>query len=176
MASTATRTAAIAASTAFWDEFWAASSVDLTAGAASAPASVATVERWYYLMQYLLGCTTRDGSVTSALDGFVVIEPVPWADQFTLDYNLEATLWGAGSSNRLDFIHPVMASTTNPGAVATARLRAQNPGVWNTPAQWHSTVGTTVAGAVCNPDCPNLTTTGFRGQVSNPHLILTSSS
>ena len=67
---------------------------------------------------------------------------------------------GTGSSNRLDFIHPVMASSTDPGAVTTARLRAQNPGVWNTPAEWHSTVGSTVAGAVCNPACPNLTSTG----------------
>jgi len=163
MAPTAARGAAVAASEAFWKGFWSASSVDLTSGSASAPASVSSVERWYYLSQYLLGCTTRDGKVTSALDGFVCIEPVPWDDQFTLDYNLEATFWGAGSSNRLDFIHPVMASSTNPGAVATARLRAQNPGVWNTPSQWHSTVGTTVAGAVCNPACPNLTTTGFRG-------------
>ena len=78
-------------------------------------------------------------------------------------YNLEATFWGAGSSNRLAFIHPVMASTTNPGAVATARLRAQNPGTWGVPAQWHSTVGRTVSGAVCSPDCPNLTATGFAG-------------
>ena len=90
--------------------------------------------------QYLLGCTTRDGKVTSALDGFVCIEPVPWGDQFTLDYNLEATFWGAGSSNRLSFIHPVMASSTNPGAVATARLRAQNPGAWNRNVNWHSKV------------------------------------
>ena len=73
-------------------------------------------------------CTTRDGKVTAALDGFVCVEPVPWQDQFTLDYNLESTFWGAGSSNRIGFIHPVMASTTNPGAVATARLRAQNKG------------------------------------------------
>ena len=57
-----------------------------------------------------------------------------------------------------------MASTTNPGAVATARLRAQNPGTWGNAANWHSTVGKTVAGAVCNPDgCPNLTKTGFKG-------------
>ena len=57
-----------------------------------------------------------------------------------------------------------MASTTNPGAVATARLRAQNPGTWGFAANWHSTVGKTVAGAVCNPDgCPNLTKTGFKG-------------
>ena len=76
---------------------------------------------------------------------------------------VQATFWGAGSSNRLAFIHPVMASTTNPGAVATARLRASNPGVWNRPAQWHQNVGVTVAGAVCKPACPNLTTAGFRG-------------
>jgi hypothetical protein len=46
------------------------------------------VERWYYLSQYLLGSTTRDGAVTPALDGLVCVEPVPWKDQFTLDYNL----------------------------------------------------------------------------------------
>jgi hypothetical protein len=57
-----------------------------------------------------------------------------------------------------------MASTTNPGAVATARLRAQNAGTWGNNPNWHSTVGRTVAGAVCMPDnCPNFTTTGFQG-------------
>ena len=166
MAATAGRESAVQASDTFWSEYWAASSVDLTSSSTppNAKSPLEIVERWYYLSQYLLGSTTRDGKVTSALDGFVCIEPVPWGDQFTLDYNLEATFWGAGSSNRLDFIHPVMASTTNPGAVAVARLRAQNPGTWNVPSQWHSTVGKTVAGAVCNPDCPNLTATGFKGQ------------
>eukprot|EP01052_Picozoa_sp_SAG31_P018193 SAG31_NODE_1278_length_9041_cov_3.415231_1_plen_2946_part_10 len=164
MASNEARAAAIAASDHFWDGFWAASSVDLTSGA-TVPEAVATIERWYFLNQYLLGCTTRDGKVTSALDGFVCIEPVPWNDQFTLDYNLEATFWGAGSSNRLDFIHPVMASTTNPGAVAVARLRARSPGAWNrnNGALWPGRVGATVAAAECNPACPNLTTTGFEG-------------
>ena len=57
----------------------------------------------------------------------------------------------------------MMASATNPGAVATARLRAQNPGTWNRPSAWPGHVGSTVAGAVCDPACPNLTTTGFRG-------------
>jgi hypothetical protein len=71
MAPTAARGAAVANSLTFWETYWAASSVDLTAGAASAPASVASVERWYYLAQYLLGTTTRDGKVTSALNGFV---------------------------------------------------------------------------------------------------------
>eukprot|EP00035_Acanthoeca_spectabilis_P023068 m.447466 g.447466 ORF g.447466 m.447466 type:complete len:1040 (+) comp19521_c0_seq1:73-3192(+) len=165
MAGTTAREEAVQASSAFWSDFWAASSVDLTSGNinATAPAPTAIVERWYYLTQYLLGCTTRDGKVTSALDGFVCVEPVAWDDQFTLDYNLEATFWGAGSSNRLSFIHPVMASTTNPGAVATAQLRAQNPGTWGYNARWAGQVGHTVAGAACHPNCPNLTTTGFKG-------------
>lgn len=165
MAPTAARAAAVAHSADFWAGFWGASAVDLAPSQApsGANASLATVERWYYLAQYLLGCTTRDGKVTSALDGFACVEPVPWGDQFTLDYNLEATFWGAGSSNRLGFIHPVMASSTNPGAVATARLRAQNPGTWNRGSEWPGHVGSTVAGAVCNPDCPNITSTGFRG-------------
>ena len=112
----------------------------------------------------MLACTARDGKVTPALDGFVVIEPVPWGDQFTLDYNLEATFWGAPSSNRLAFVHPVMASTTNPGAVATARLRATNAGTWGRNPRWPGSVGHTSPGAVCLPDgCPNFTTTGFAG-------------
>ena len=165
MAPTTARAAAVAASAAFWGDFWAASSIDLTTGATPvAAAPLGVVERWYYLTQYLLGCTTRDGKVTSSLDGFVCIEPVAWGDQFTLDYNLEATFWGAGSSNRLAFMHPVMASSTNPGAVATARLRAQNPGTWGNNVNWHSSVGHTVAGAVClSNNCPNLTLTGFKG-------------
>ena len=91
MASTTARAAAVAASDSFWTSYWAASSIDLTTGATSgAAAQLGIVERFYYLMQYLLACTTRDGKVTPALDGFVCIEPVPWGDQFTLDYNLEA--------------------------------------------------------------------------------------
>ena len=163
MASASARGAAVQDSAAFWDTFWNASSVDLTAGAATANKDAATVERWYFLNQFLLGCTTRNGKATSALDGFVCIEPVPWNDQFTLDYNLEATFWGAGSSNRLDFIRPVMASTTNPGAVAVARLRARNPAVWNRAPKWPGLVGNTVAGAECDPACPNLTSIGFNG-------------
>lgn len=82
-----------------------------------------------------------------------------------LDYNLEAQYWGAGSSNHLSFIHPVMASTTNPGAVATARLRAQSPGTWGLTTPWPGVVGHTVAAAPCAPDgCPNFTATGFKGQ------------
>ena len=165
MAGTAARAAAVQESDTFWASYWAASSIDLTSGAApGAAAKLGIVERWYYLHQYLLACTTRDGKVTPALDGFVCVEPVAWGDQFTLDYNLEATFWGAGSSNRLSFIRPVMASSTNPGAVATARLRAQNQGAWGRDVNWDSSVGRTVAGAPCFPDgCPNLTATGFQG-------------
>jgi hypothetical protein len=76
--------AAVAASEAFWGAYWGASAVDLTAAAApAAAAQLATVERWYYMHQYLLAVTTRDGKVTPALDGFVCIEPVPWGDQFS---------------------------------------------------------------------------------------------
>lgn len=153
--------AAVARSETFWSSYWNASSVDI-AGSPSANAS-RTVERWYYLAQYLLGSITRDGKVTPALDGFACVEPVPWGDQFTLDYNLESTFWGAGSSNRIEFIHPVMASATNPGALATAHLRAQNPGTWNRKPHWPGHVGATVPGAECVPECPNLTATGFRG-------------
>jgi hypothetical protein len=58
-----------------------------------------------------------------------------------------------------------MASTTNPGAVATARLRAQTPGTWGQDVRWPGSVGHTVAGAPCYPDgCPGMAAGGgFRG-------------
>ena len=151
LAPNAARATAVAVSDAFWRGYWGASSVDLDPVNASTVKGV--VERWYYLAQYLLACVTRDGKVTPALMGFAVVEPVDWGDQFTLDYNLESTFWGAGSSNRLGFIHPVMAFSTDPGAVATARLRAQNPGTFNRESDWPGHVGSTVAGAVCMPNC-----------------------
>jgi len=84
MATTSVRFDAIQASEAFWSEYWGASSLDLTSGATpNATAQLGVVERFYYFMQYLLGCTTRDGKVTPALNGFVCIEPVPWGDQFS---------------------------------------------------------------------------------------------
>ena len=84
MAGPAARSAALQASAAFWEGYWAASSVDLTSGAApNASAQLAVIERFYYMMQYLQACTTRDGKVTPALNGFVCIEPVPWKDQFS---------------------------------------------------------------------------------------------
>ena len=82
MAPIAGRGAAVAASEAFWSNFWGASAVDLTSAAPpNASAALIAVERWYYLAQYLLGSTTRDGKVTSALDGMACVEPVPWGDQ-----------------------------------------------------------------------------------------------
>ena len=55
MAKTVGRAAAVKTSDAFWDGYWAASSIDLTAGTdPNSTSSVGIVERWYYLSQYLL--------------------------------------------------------------------------------------------------------------------------
>ena len=84
MASSSGRSASVQESDAFWANYWAASSVDLTSGAASnASTQLINIERFYYFMQYLQACTTRDGKVTPALDGFVCIEPAAWKDQFS---------------------------------------------------------------------------------------------
>ena len=84
MAGTAARAAAVQASETFWAGYWGASSLDLTSGATpNASSQLVIIERFYYMMQYLQACTTRDGKVTPALMGFVCIEPVPWGDQFS---------------------------------------------------------------------------------------------
>eukprot|EP00045_Choanoeca_perplexa_P010948 m.113885 g.113885 ORF g.113885 m.113885 type:complete len:1025 (-) comp15458_c0_seq1:111-3185(-) len=136
----------------FWSTFWNASSIDLTGGVNTSNPNATVIERWYYGMQYSFGTNVRQGKVTPSLSGVLVtMDPVAWHDQFTLDYNLESNFWGAGSSNRADYIKPYMASVTSPPLVASMRQRAANPGVWNhaPDTKWPGTVGSTVGSASC---------------------------
>ena len=68
-----------------------------------------------------------------------------------MQYNLESNFWGAGSSNRVEFIKPYIASVTNPALVKMMQERASNPGVWNHAKTVHEkgSVGTIVASAAC---------------------------
>ena len=118
MADTAGRAAAVQASDDFWAGYWAASSVDVASGAATpnATAQLGVVERFYYFMQYLLACTTRDGKVTPALDGFVCVEPVAWEDQFTLECVYRP---GARTHTPAKFLTPLPPPSVSPPSPST---------------------------------------------------------
>lgn len=83
-------------------------------------------------IQYSFGTNSREGKVAPSLSGVLVaMDPVPWKDQLTIDYNFESNYWGAGSSNRLEYMKPYVSTVTNPGTIATVRQRANKSVVWN---------------------------------------------
>jgi len=135
-----------------WSGYWNASSVDLGGAQVNGSKSAATLEKWYYGMQYAFGSNVRNGEVTPSLFGILVVgDPTPWKDQLTLDYNLESNYWGAASSNRPHMIEPYVATVTNPGLLKAVRARATASGVWNSPptTRWPGVVGSVSAEAAC---------------------------
>lgn len=91
LANTAALTAAEAAHEGFWERYWNASSLDLTGGLSTAHPNASRLEKWYYGMQYSFGTNSRQGKVAPSLSGVLVtMDPVPWKDQLTIDYNVRA--------------------------------------------------------------------------------------
>jgi hyaluronoglucosaminidase len=113
-----------AATAAFWEAWWNASSLDLGPGRRN-------LEGFYYGAQYMLACFSRPNGVAAGLLGashrssfsdrliklrrgltlrcagpWSLQDPVGWSDHLTTDYNVEANYWGAASSNRVDAMLP----------------------------------------------------------------------
>lgn len=84
-----------AANIQFWERFWNRSSVSLPQDS--------LLERFWFGSQYLLGSASRRGKVPPGLWGpWVTGDTAKWHGDYTLNYNYEATFFGAGSSNHLD--------------------------------------------------------------------------
>eukprot|EP00756_Hemistasia_phaeocysticola_P054219 Hpha_TRINITY_DN30150_c0_g1::TRINITY_DN30150_c0_g1_i1::g.110591::m.110591 len=78
-----------------WTEFWSRSSISLPADG--------LIERFWYGSQYLRGCAARANKAAPGLWGpWVFGDAANWHGDFTLNYNYEATFYGAASSNQLD--------------------------------------------------------------------------
>jgi alpha-L-fucosidase 2 len=82
----------------WWRKYWAKSSITINDD---------LVEKFYYGAQYVLGCSSRAGSVAPGLAGpWHLNGPVCWGNRYTLDYNFEAPYWGVYSSNRPELALP----------------------------------------------------------------------
>lgn len=76
----------------WWRDFWMRSYVDL-----GDPA----LESYYYGALYVLGASTRAGKLPPALYGGWITTDLPnWENKYFLNYDYEATFYGAGSANR----------------------------------------------------------------------------
>ncbi|MDO8686106.1 MAG: hypothetical protein Q7J78_05485 [Clostridiales bacterium] len=78
-----------------WHEFWQRSFVQL--------ADRDFLNQQWFLSLYHLACITRPGSVVPGLFGPWTWEDFPdWGNDCHWDYNMQATIWGAYSSNHLE--------------------------------------------------------------------------
>jgi alpha-L-fucosidase 2 len=82
----------------WWTRYWSKSSISI---------GDELVEKFYYGAQYVLGCSSREGSVAPGLAGpWHLNGPICWSNKYTLDYNFEAPWWGVYSSNRAELAEP----------------------------------------------------------------------
>jgi len=85
----------------WWKDFWLRSYVSL-------PDSV--LQNYYYGALYALGSADRAGRTPPGLYGpFVTTDYSSWGGRYYMNYNFQAAFYGVGSSNRLDWMKPLLA-------------------------------------------------------------------
>lgn len=93
----------VAASTAWWKEYWLKSYVFV---------EDATVEKYYYNALYITACATRDGNVPASLFGpFATSDHQSWGGNYTTDYNLYGCYLLAAGSNREELLKPLVVNS-----------------------------------------------------------------
>jgi hypothetical protein len=82
----------------WWKTYWSKSSIAI---------NDEELEKFYYGALYVLGCSSREGSIPPGLAGpWHLHGPICWSNKYTLDYNFEAQWWGVYSSNRAELAMP----------------------------------------------------------------------
>jgi len=78
----------------WWQQFWQQSDVEI---------NDPFLQQYYYVSQYLLACSTRKGKFPPGIWGpFITQDSTAWGGDYHLNYNYEAPLWAAYSSNHID--------------------------------------------------------------------------
>ncbi|HBU12376.1 MAG TPA: hypothetical protein DEB31_06530, partial [Clostridiales bacterium] len=108
---------------AWWKNYWMQSYVKVNGGG-----PLASVEKYYYAAQYLLGASTREGKQPAGLFAhWHTTDSSTWNGDYHLNYNFISTWYGSASSNREEQLLPaVMAlndyiSVARENAASTAR-------------------------------------------------------
>jgi hypothetical protein len=81
--------------TASWHEFWKRSFIDLE--------DREFMNQQWLFSQYILACCTKPGCLAPGMFGPWIWEDFPaWGNDYHWDYQMQATIWGAFSSNHLE--------------------------------------------------------------------------
>eukprot|EP01045_Picozoa_sp_COSAG04_P017042 COSAG04_NODE_1478_length_6574_cov_5.073359_2_plen_577_part_00 len=124
-----------AANSAYWRKYWGRASVSLPAQP--------NLERWWYVSAYMLSSVTRPSPSHFGGSSFPTLwgpwatdgwkpdawgQSVPWGGSYIIDYNTEAVLYGACSSNQLEQLSAYEDLVTN--FLPAARRGALSTAAW----------------------------------------------
>ena len=135
------------------------------------------LEGFWYGAQYLLGSTARAGRVPPGLWGvYNFVDDCGWNGDYTLDYNAQANVYGAASSNHADLIVPYMDTVGSEWHLEMSRLRASANWLAKGSAGGPGQVSQSMTcgymeQAYENPAiCPNSTAGGYAGLEMTSHI------
>lgn len=101
----------------WWNSFWQSSGILIP--------SEPEIEKFWYASNYILACCSKYGKFPPGIFGNWITNDTPnWGGDYHLNYNYQAPLWGAYTSNKLEVVKtyekPIM------DYIPKARLNAKN--------------------------------------------------
>ena len=88
----------------WWKDYWSASYIKLD----TTDPQLDTMMKYYYGAQYILGSSAREGELAPGIMGIWCTTDSPmWNGHYQLNYNYNAPVYGAGSSNRPELNLPI---------------------------------------------------------------------
>lgn len=89
----------------WWKKYWSASYIDF----GTDDKQLNLLQKYYYGAQYIFGSTVRKGKIAPGMRGVWNTSDTPvWSSGYTMNYNFISTFYGVNSSNRTEFMFPVM--------------------------------------------------------------------
>jgi len=81
----------------WWKDYWMQSWISLDI----ADTNIKSVQQYYYISQYILGCCVKEGYIAPGLYGhWHTTDNAMWGSDYHLNYNFISTFYGVASSNR----------------------------------------------------------------------------
>eukprot|EP00041_Stephanoeca_diplocostata_P026806 m.729241 g.729241 ORF g.729241 m.729241 type:complete len:1225 (+) comp23048_c0_seq4:158-3832(+) len=152
------------ANAAGWEQWWAASAVDLGP-------ERSLLEGFWYGAQYMLRAFAKSGPgsggvIPGLLGPWSMQDPVGWSDDVTLDYNAEANFYGAASSNHAGTMWAYFPTLT--ALIPLGQQRASLP-TWSKGGhESHTTQGQQTEAMGCACDNYDHCVTDIHGQTCPP--------
>jgi len=155
----------------YWNYFWTNVTPEIYLGS-----NHQLLEGFYYGSQYNLALTTRPQEVFPGLWGVFTSDTPGWNGDHTLDYNVQANIYGSASSNHMEQIIPYLDQIASDWHLTLSALRANANWLAKGSAAGPGATSQSMAcGYMENPYedpaiCPNITGGHYEGIEFTTHI------